>query len=353
LGELLQMISSLASTALGFIVVFGTIVFFHELGHYTAAKLTGMRVFEFALGFGPSILRREWHHTLYSIRAIPLGGFVKVAGMDPTPDSVEGEIPTNQLYSSKALWQKLLFIASGALMNFVLAFLLLATYHMTITIPPTVQTVIEGSPAAEIGVKLGDQIVAVGDTPTPSTDLLVKQIQVRSGEQTVITIRRGKEQFEQIIIPQLDEERQVGVIGVELYDQQRQGLLVSVRRGVQETYHWSVAILKSVGDMITGRTRAELSGPVGIIVITGSAVQEGLDSVLRLAILLNINLGLFNLFPIPLLDGFWIVIAIIEAARRKPLEPAQKGIAQLVGLGLLLLLLGYATYQDVARFIVG
>lgn len=349
----LQMIPALAKTVVGFVVILSTIVFFHELGHFSVAKLTGMRVFEFALGFGPVVFSKKRRDTVYSIRAIPFGGFVRVAGMDPTPDGVDDDIPRHQLYSSKALWQKLLFIVAGVVMNLVLAFLLLTTYHMTVVIPPTVQTVFEESPAAAAGLRIGDQIVAINGTPTPSAEQLVKLVQARSNQETRITVRRGKEEFSQVIVPRLDEERQVGMIGVELYDQQPQSVLVSMHRAVRETYGWSVAILNSIGDMITGRTQAELSGPVGILVVTGSAVREGLESILRLAILLNINLALFNLFPIPMLDGFWVVIAVIEAARRKPLAPEQKGMAQLVGMALLLLLLVYATYQDVARFIIG
>jgi regulator of sigma E protease len=335
------------------VLVFSIIVFVHEFGHFSAAKLAGVRVFEFALGFGPSIWKKDWHDTHYVIRAFPLGGFVKVAGMDPTPQEIEDEIPTEQLFNEKKLWQRISFVAAGPAMNFVLAFLLITLYHMSITIPPTIQAIVPDSPAAQAGLQPGDQILQVAGTATPSTEDVVGRIEPNAGSATTLLVQRGKEKFTRVITPNQDPSRKVGVIGVEMFDQQREGLFVSMRKGVVETYRWSAAILRSIWQMIIGKTRAELSGPVGILVITGTAVQEGFASLLRLAILLNVNLGLFNLFPIPLLDGFWIVLFLFEAIRGKPLEPDQRGMAQFVGFALILLLLVFATYQDVVRFFPG
>lgn len=351
--NLLHQASTIVGTVLGFIIVFGTIVFFHEFGHFSAAKLAGVRVFEFALGFGHAIWQKDWHNTRYAIRTIPIGGYVRVAGMDSAPQGMEDEIPQNQLFGHKPLWQRLAFVAAGPFMNFVLAFLLIAIYHMTISIPPTVQGVSQGSPAAAAGLQPGDQIVQVAGTPTPATTDVVAIIQQRALQKTPLLIRRDKQTLALEITPRQDPARKIGVIGIELFDQQRENPVVAARRGVIETYRWSVAILRSVAYMISGRERAELSGPVGILMITGSAVQEGMGSLLRLAILLNINLGLFNLFPIPLLDGFWIVLFLFEAVRGRPLEPEQRGMAQFVGFALLLLLFVFATYQDVLRFFPG
>jgi len=127
----------------------------------------------------------------------------------------------------------------------------------------------------------------------------------------------------------------------------------AIKAAIQETWRWSVLILDYLGQMITGKVQPEVSGPVGIVMMTGAAAQEGLAALIRWAVLLNINLGLFNLFPIPLLDGFWIILMIFEAVRRKPLAPEQRGMAQFVGLALLMLLMVFATYQDLLRFIPG
>lgn len=350
---LLQQVSLVTSTVAGFVILFGVIVLFHEFGHFSVAKLIGVRVFEFALGFGPSLAKRTWGDTVYSLRAVPLGGFVKVAGMDPTPENIEHSIPEDVMFGHKPLWQRLALVAAGPFMNFVLAFLLITAYHMTVAIPPTIQGLESGSPAVEAGLEPGDQIVSIDGHSTPTTRRVVELVRPRAGIPLQVSVLRGKQELSFTITPRFDEVTQVGMLGVILFDQEREALLPSLRRGVIETYQWSVGIARSIVRMIAGRIRTELSGPVGIFVITGSAVQEGLGSFLRLAILLNINLGLFNLLPIPILDGFWVLLLIIEAIRGRPLEPEQRGMAQFVGFALLLLLLVFATYQDVVRFFPG
>ncbi|MGI6611415.1 MAG: M50 family metallopeptidase [Limnochordia bacterium] len=352
-GRFAQLISVATSTVLGFVVIFGLIVLFHEFGHFSAAKLAGIRVFEFALGFGPSLCQRKRGQTLYSVRAVPLGGFVKIAGMDAAPEACEEEVPLAETFEARPLWQRLAFVCAGPFMNFILAFVLIVIYHMAVTIPPTIQEVEVGSPAAVAGIQPGDQIVSINEQPISASEQVVGFVQPRAGTSLSLSVLRGDQPLAFVVVPRLDPQRQVGMLGVTLFDQQRQPLLTSLRLGAIETYSWTLGVARVVARMISGRTRAELSGPVGIFVITGSAVQEGLGSLLRLAILLNINLGLFNLFPIPALDGFWVVLLVFEALRGKPLKPEQRGMMQFVGLALLLLLLVYATYQDVARFFQG
>ncbi|MGI6081483.1 MAG: M50 family metallopeptidase [Limnochordia bacterium] len=348
-----QLLSVATSTVLGFVVIFGAIVLFHEFGHFSAAKLAGIRVFEFAVGVGPKLWQRQKGQTLYSVRAVPLGGFVKIAGMDATPEPYEAEVPFNETFEAKPLWQRLVFMFAGAFMNFFLAFLLIVIYHMTVTIPPTIQEVDADSPAALAGLQPGDQILSIDEQATLTAEQVVRLVQPSAGSTLSLSVQRSDQLLTLKVVPNLDHERQVGVIGVTLFDQQRQPLLTSLRLGVIETYSWTRGIARAVGRMVLRRTPAELSGPVGIFVVTGSAIQQGLGSLLRLAILLNINLGLFNLFPIPALDGFWVVLLIFEALRGTPLKPEQRGMMQFVGFALLLLLLVYATYQDVARFFLG
>ena len=351
--NLLELMSVAASTIFGFAILFGALVLFHEFGHFSAAKLAGVRVFEFALGFGPALAQRKRGDTLYTVRTVPLGGFVKIAGMDSAPEECEDEVPVKETFEHKPLWQRLAFVTAGPIMNFILAFILLVTYHMVVTIPPTIQEVEIGSPAALAGLQPGDQIIKIDAQPTPSTEQVVKLVQPKSGVPLSVEVLRGNDTIHFAVTPRFDQEQRAGMLGVTIFDQQRQPLLTSLRLGALQTYGWTVSIFRSVMRMLTGKRKAELSGPVGIFMVTGSAIQEGLGSLLRLAILLNINLGLFNLFPIPLLDGFWIFLLLFESLRGKPLRPEQRGMAQFVGFALLLLLLVYATYQDLARFFLG
>lgn len=352
-SALLGQAQSAVTTILSVVIVFGTLIFIHELGHFIAAKLAGVHVFDFAMGYGPVLWQKKWRGTRYSVRGIPLGGFVRMAGMDESPQDELEPIPPQAMFDKKPLWQRLIVIACGPLANFALAFVVIACYHMLITVPPTVQSVAPDSPAAIAGLQPGDQFVAVAGEQVDSVDDVVQLITINTNKQVPVQMRRGKELVNLIVVPRLNPVYKVAMVGIELFEQNRQPFLRSLHLAYLEVGRWTVTILRYVSQMITGKIRAELSGPVGIVVITGSAAQQGLASLLMLVVLLNINLGLFNLFPIPLLDGFWLVLFIYEAIRRRPLEPQQRGMAQFVGLAILMMLLVFATYQDLAHFLPG
>ncbi|HHW08859.1 MAG TPA: RIP metalloprotease RseP [Firmicutes bacterium] len=352
-GVFWQEALSASSTVLSVIVVFGALIFLHELGHFAAAKLSGVRVFDFALGYGPILWQKFWRGTRYSIRYFPLGGFVRMAGMDDTPADVEVIPAPEERFDHKPLWQRILIIFSGPAMNLFTAFLLIAIYLMTISIPPTVFNVAPDSPAAEGGLMPGDSFLSIEGQPVKSLDEVLSFIRTHDGQALDMVVKRGDEEIGLVVTPRYNAEYESVMIGAELHEQRALAPPTAIKAAIQETWRWSVLILDYLGQMITGKVQPEVSGPVGIVVMTGAAAQEGLAALIRWAVLLNINLGLFNLFPIPLLDGFWIILMIFEAVRRKPLAPEQRGMAQFVGLALLMLLMVFATYQDLLRFIPG
>lgn len=341
-------------TAVSFIVIFGGIIFFHELGHFAAAKAVGVRVLEFAIGFGPAIGSLRRGDTRYSIRLFPLGGFVRLAGMDPEPLPGEEETGKDEgSFNSRPVWQRMAIIAAGPFMNFFLAFLLITGYYAAAYVPPTVTRVIEEMPAAAAGLEPGDVIVAVDGEPTASADDVIRRIRPKAGQEVVITIRRGDERFDVRVTPRLDPAEGVGLVGIEVRSHPRLGLLAAVKQGAIDTGRNIAGIARAVVDMVTGGSELDVRGPIGIITITSEAAQRGIFALLTLAIGLNLNLGLLNLLPIPVLDGGWLLLLALEALRGRPLNAEQRGMAQFVGLIIIFLLMVFAFYQDVMHLRAG
>lgn len=335
-------------TAVSFVVVFGTIVLFHELGHFAVAKAFGVRVFEFSIGIGPVLTAFRRKGTQYSLRILPLGGFVKLAGMDPALTSEDEVSPDDaRNFNARPLWQRMLIIAAGPLMNFLLAFLLIAGYYMTVHVPPTVTRVNPGSPAQVAGLEPGDVIVSVDGQKTESAEEVIRLVQPNAGNPLTLAVQREKVLHEVTVTPQLDPDAGVGLLGIEIRSHPRLGFVTSVTRAAGDTWRGTVGIVQAIGQMVTGRSEVDLRGPIGIITITGEAARQGIDALITLAIGLNLNLGLLNLLPIPVLDGGWLVLLGLEGLRGRPLEPEQRGLAQFVGLVIIFLLMIYAFYQDV------
>lgn len=335
-------------TAGSFILVFGTIVLFHELGHFAVAKAFGVRVFEFAVGIGPVIARARRGETQYSLRALPLGGFVKLAGMDAalrSEDELAGDDGRN--FNRRPLWQRMAIIAAGPFMNFFLAFLLIAGYYMAVYVPPTVTGVLPGSPAAVQGLRPGDVILAIDGEPTKTADDVIRKTQPNAGVPMAVDIEREGERLTLIVTPRADADAGVGMMGIELTSQNRLGPFAAASQAVKDVGRGTVGIVRAIGEMITGRSAVDLRGPVGIIMITGEAAKRGFEALITLAIGLNLNLGLLNLLPIPVLDGGWLVLLGWEGLRGRPLEPEQQGMAQFIGLVIIVLLMIFAFYQDV------
>lgn len=336
-------------TLIAFVVVFGTIVLFHELGHFTVAKLAGIQVYEFAIGFGPVLGSTTKGETKYSLRAFPLGGFVKMAGMDEPADAVQGlETDDTRSFQNKSLPWRLGTIAAGPMMNFVFAIVLFVIYFMLIAVPPTITLVEPNSPSEIAGFLPGDLFVSINGQTVSSTEQIIDMIGASPEREMEMVIRRQKKLETIKVTP--EERGGQGRIGVGIDSKPQYPFLLSLKAAVSQTWALASQLITDLSRMLIGKQKAELSGPIGIVRIVGETARQGLPQLMILAIILNINLGLLNLLPVPVLDGGWIVILLIEAVRGKPLAPEARGIAQFIGLALLILLMVFATFKDLAGF---
>ncbi|MCX7779309.1 MAG: RIP metalloprotease RseP [Negativicutes bacterium] len=339
----------LPTTILATIFVFGLLILFHELGHFIAAKSVNMRVTEFAIGFGPKLISHRYGETLYSLRAIPLGGFNKISGMDP--DEPQDE----RSYSAKPIWARMLVIAAGSTMNFILPVLLffiiyLSTGIETPSTEPVLGGVIADKPAYHAGLSKGDRIHSVNGQRIQSWREFVNIIQINAGNTLQIKVERNGEERTIQVIPEFDAKTNRGIIGVSPEIIVRQpGPGESLKLAVNHTYLIAENMLTGIIQMITGKVAADVSGPIGVAQMAGQVAQLGILPLLQFAAFLSINLGLINLLPVPVLDGGHIVTLAIEGIRRKPLGRQSTQFIQMIGFILLMLLLVLATFKDVSR----
>lgn len=333
-----------------FVIVLGPTIFFHELGHFLVAKAVGVRVHEFAMGFGPVLWKRRKGDTVYSVRGLPLGGFVKLAGMDMPEDEADMVADDDEgSFNNKTLGQRLAVIAAGPIMNLVLATLLFALYMGLVVVPPTVQVVEPQSPAAAAGLLPGDVITEVAGLKIQSIREINQIVANHQNEEIAISILREGHRLDLEITPRLDPEIDRARLGVGMVEKPRETAGRALLSGLERTYVVSRDIILAITRMISGKIEPDIAGPIGIFQLVGESASRGFFFVLFIAAVLSVNLGLFNFLPIPVLDGGWLILLIWEAIRGRPLEPEQKGIVQFIGLAFLLLLMLFATYKDLLR----
>jgi len=341
-------------SVLGALLTFTFLIFIHELGHFTAAKAFKVPVREFAIGMGPTIFSFKKKETKYALRAIPLGGFCNMVGED---EEAEEE---SALYK-QAKWKRIVILAAGGFMN-LLSGLILCIVIVSFSsevVPSVVSTVFENSPAAVSGIQEGDRITKIDNAHINiNNDIILKLIV--SGEKTVdVTVVRDGNKLTFPVTPTLSNETGRYVLGIESL-RVPNSFLNTIKFGYYEFFSTSQNILDFLGALITGHfSPALMSGPVGIVSEIGGAVgsvveQKSVGSWLNflyLFALISINLGLFNLLPVPALDGGRIIFVLVEAIRRKKINPEVEGIVHLVGFALLIALVIYATTNDISRLI--
>ncbi len=338
------------STVIATIFVFGLLILFHELGHFITAKSVGMRVDEFAIGFGPKLISKKIGETTYSIRIIPLGGFNKIAGMDPDEQQDE------RSFSAKPIWARMLVIVAGSVMNFILPILLLFIVFVSAGIDkpsnqPIIGNVFPDKPAAVAGLLPGDRITTVNGAPVESWRQFVTIIQTSANTNLTISFSRaGEANKTATLTPEYDEKGKRGVIGViPQIDKYQPGILESISLAIKQTVTVAQAMVVGIGEMITGKAAADVAGPIGVAQMAGEVAQLGIIPLLQFAAFLSINLGLINLLPVPVLDGGHVVTLAVEGIRGKPLSNSQMQFIQMIGLALLMLLFVVATFKDISR----
>lgn len=349
-------------TALAVIFVFGSMVMIHEFGHFIVARWSGIKVLEFSFGFGPKLLGHQGGETLYAWRLIPLGGFVRLYGMDPEPDE-KGEAhvaPADdaESFMNKKVWQRMAVIAAGPFMNFVLAMLLFVGVFAYLGLPTQAQgnavgSLVQGKAAEKAGILAGDQIIAVNGQPTPNWNVLTDVIHARPNQALHITLERGGQRRTLTVATEKDPQTGYGMIGIApevVYE--RVSIFRAIQLGWERTVEFTKFILVAIVEMITGKIPAEVGGPVAIAQAIGQGAREGMANLLGLTGVLSIQLGLLNLFPIPALDGSRLVFLAVERLRGKPLNPERENLIHLVGFVLLLMVMLAVTYHDILQLFV-
>lgn len=331
------------------IFVFSLIVFVHELGHFVTAKLAGMQVDEFAIGFGPKIYSYTSGETMYSLRAIPLGGFNKIAGM------TEEEPLNERSFLNKSVGSRLVVIAAGACMNFVLAILLFwgvffVNGTMTVSEDTVIGSVMEQSAASQAALQAGDKILSIGGEKVTQWEDVPKAVAAHSREVVAVVIERDGVQHTMDVIPQLEEGSKRAVIGVmPVISRQRYGFLESGYMAVSRTGQICSLMVSGLYDMITGREKAEVAGPLGVAQLAGQMAEVGFINLLMFTAILSLNLGIINLLPVPLLDGGYIILLIIEGITRRRMPKKALYYIQVCGMVVLGALFIFAMFQDISR----
>lgn len=366
---------------IAFIVVIGILIFVHELGHYLAARLVGVKVLKFSLGFGPKLIGKQIGETEYKISVVPLGGYVKLLGeeseespSDTSDSSSPLQKDNSRSFTIQPLWKRFTIVGAGPVFNLLLAYLIFAVMLATgfsMYVPqfesifPVIEKVQEDSPAMEAGFKPGDKVLSIDDREISTWVEMTEIVRKNPGKRLNIEVERDGRIVRLFVVPELKEvetspgeKEKVGMIGVA---KGMKGTLIevdhpltAVYKGLEATWGWTKFTVVGIGKLITGQISVKnIGGPILIGQMSGRAASEGAASLFWLVAIISINLGVINLFPIPVLDGGHLVFFLIEGMMGRPMNVRHREIAQQIGLYLLILLMGLAIYNDVARLFTG
>ena len=324
------------------LLVFGVIVLFHEFGHFIIAKASGVKVHEFAIGMGPKLASIQGKETLYSIRILPIGGYVKMLGENEESDD-------ERSFGNKSIFKRISIIAAGPIMNFILAVILFAVIFMSTGTPSTtVKEAMEGYPAQQAGIIQGDKIVEIEGEKISEWNDITSHIGPSAGEELEISIERDGKLLRKVVVPKDEDGR--GMIGI--VPGNEKNIFHSIKYSVQRTMWILSQMIGFLVSLIGGKAASsEVVGPVGIINVVGEAAKIGLLNVLSLAAVISINLGLLNLLPIPALDGSRILFLIAELIRGKKLDQEKEGFIHFIGFAILIAFMIFITYKDVLQLL--
>ena len=395
MGVLMMIFKILAA-----IFVFGIIILVHELGHFLMCKLMGVRVNEFAIGMGPKLLSFGKKETAYTLRLFPIGGFCAMEGEDegaPTPSAIGGNAdraeedggepalpdeeeapaePDPRAFPNKKVWRRIIIVVAGAAMNLVLGYVLLVAYYGIFTVPDASgkarfsSTIIASLPETAVsyqtGLRPGDEIVKIDGKRTVTDSDIVMIMQSDEDGIMDMTVRRavdGKKKT--VLLKGVQFQLEVGENGKNrlIYDFKVLGIEKTVwstlvQAGKME-YSVATMIWRSLGDLITGKYGInDLSGPVGTMDIIGDAVagantSEGMMTLIMLVVMITVNVGIFNLLPLPALDGGRLIFLLFEGIFRRPVPAKYEGMVHFIGLMLLLLLMVVVTFSDIWKIVAG
>jgi regulator of sigma E protease len=354
------------TTILATIIVLGILVFVHELGHFLLAKKLGVTVLKFSLGFGPKLIGKKIGETEYQIAVFPLGGFVKPLGEDPQEEVKEEDRPRSLW--AQPVWKRALIIAAGPFFNFFLAALLFSMVNLISgipsipTIPPRIEEVTLNFPASQAGLQKGDLILSVDGKEVSKWDDLSRIIRSSQGRELLLKLKRNGEILEIKVTPKsstqknlFGEEVSVFVIGIApppmKVERKRVDPLLALGYGFIQTWDGIQLIVIGIVKLIQGVIPADQIGsPIMIAKMAGEQARRGIMDLVIFTAVISLNLGILNLFPIPILDGGHLLFLALEAVLRKPVSLKKMEIAQMVGLVLIILLMLFAIRNDVVRY---
>jgi len=339
------------------VLAVSALIVIHEAGHFLAARRFGMRVERFSVGFGPVLLSFRRGETEFAISALPLGGYVKIAGMSPGDDVAEGD---RSAYANQAAWRRFLVILAGPFMNYLTAIFiaagLLATLGLRAPDPSaTVGLVVEGAPAAQAGLLPGDRIVSVDGAPVDSFAALVREFQRRPGQTVPLEIERGAgaaaERLTLTITPR--DEGGVGRVGVRQgHVSERRGAAAAIAEGFTRTNAQAGLQLAAFGALFSGGSKAELSGPAGIAQELVRGARAGTEPFLSLVWVISIVLAILNLLPVPALDGGRLVFLLWEIVTRRRVNERVENAFHLAGfVALVALILAVTIFGDLPKIL--
>jgi regulator of sigma E protease len=334
------------------ILIFGFIVFFHELGHFTLAKLNGIEVTEFALGMGPKLISKTYKGTQYSLRLLPIGGFCAMG------EDAEATGATDNFHS-KSVWQRISVIACGPVFNFILAFVCALILIGNIGYDkPVISEVTKGSAAATSGLEKGDVITKLNKTHIDVFREITLFNMMHSGEDVDVTYLRDGKTHTVNLTPRYDKEAGRYLIGITGGAYSKPTVLSTIKYSCIEIKYQIKTVIDSLKMLVTGKVSPKnLSGPIGITQAVSTSYNEskayGIKMVvmqmLSIAILISANLGVMNLLPLPALDGGRLVFLFIEVFRKKKIPAEKEGYVHFIGFALLMVLMVFVMYNDIVR----
>jgi regulator of sigma E protease len=346
-------------TIVAFLGVLVLLIIAHEVGHFVSAKAFGIKVDEFGLGFPPRLFGIKRGETLYSLNAIPLGGFTKLAGEE------DPKVPRS--FAGKGIGTRLIVLSAGSIMNLLLPIVLFSIAfmipHDVVMEPTVVKIVAPNSPAAIAGIEAGDNLLGVNGKPINNFSELQRSTQLNLGKEITILVEHSDSTREELqLIPRWKPPEGEGAIGIErdielalsnrTTKSQHEPFWKAIPMGASECVEVFVLIKNEVLKWVIGATTPQVTGPVGIAQITGEAAKAGISPLLEFTGFISINLAIINILPLPALDGGRIAFVLLEWVRRgKRVSPKTEGLVHLIGFAMLMALILVITYQDIIRII--
>lgn len=366
----------MVTTIISFLVVISVLVFVHELGHFMVARWCGVYVKEFSIGMGPTLFKIQGKETVYSIKALPIGGAVQMLGEDGVDKEIDdhelGESPElteietydtlkqegtsdPRSFINKPAWQRLAIIFAGPLMNFLFAIVIFVVIYLSmgyISTEPVVGDITVDSPAYQAGLYTGDTIQSINGQAVKTWQDISKLVNENNGDVLMLDILRDSQSLSINLTPQYNEKHKRYLIGIAPVI--KHGAGGAIKLAFDTTWHYTKEIASFIPKLVTGQIkRNEVAGPIGIAQISGEAASKGPLTFFSFLSIISINLGIMNLLPIPALDGGRILLILFEIVLRRKLNPKIEERIHLVGFALLMMLMVFVFYNDIMKVIQG